>query len=213
MFLLAEQKSKHDTIYLFSETWRGYREAEDSDGSFLNTWFPYLMTITFQCFSCGSKVSYRKALVCLHKELSLSNVKYFAVLEWVFVWREREGELEVPVHVLYCSGLHLSSWIEWRRLAGVVQRNQPCLHGHPVCWIGFQDLVLFPFTTRESGGRPVCYGERKSAFSISSFPHPWAEPLSPSYQHASNFQRVACTVLCFVSRDWIKTSSCSDYWF
>lgn len=70
LFLLAEQKSKHDTIYLFSETWRGYREAEYSDGSFLNAWFPYL-TITFQCFSCGSKVSYRKALVCLHKELSL----------------------------------------------------------------------------------------------------------------------------------------------
>jgi len=87
LFLLAEQKPKHDTIYLFSETWRGYREAEDSDGSFLNTWFPYLMTITFQCFSCGSKVSYRKALVCLHKELSLCvNVKYFDVLEWVFVW-------------------------------------------------------------------------------------------------------------------------------
>jgi len=39
--------------------------------AFLNTWFPYFMTITFQCFSCGSKVSYRKALVCLHKELSL----------------------------------------------------------------------------------------------------------------------------------------------
>lgn len=72
-----------------------------------NTWFPYLMIITFQCFSCGSKVSYRKALVCLHKELSLSNVKYFAVLEWVF--GGGGVELEVPVHVLYCSGLLLSS--------------------------------------------------------------------------------------------------------
>lgn len=31
---LISQESNHNTIYLFSETWCGYREADVSEGSF-----------------------------------------------------------------------------------------------------------------------------------------------------------------------------------
>jgi len=82
------------------------------------------------------------------------------------------GGLEVPVQS--CTVLAFTSP---RELNGdvwlVLYRETSLVYMAILCvWIGFRDLVLFPFTTRESGGRPVCYGERKSAFSISSFPHP-----------------------------------------
>lgn len=52
-----------------------------------------------------------------------------------------------------CNSLALlSSYMEWQHLVGVVQRNQPCLHGHPMCRMEFK--VWFLFTIRRSSRWP-----------------------------------------------------------
>lgn len=79
-------------------------------------------------------------------------------------------------------GFCLSSLVGWQHLVGVVQRNQPCLHGHPMGWIEFQVLVLFPFNTQRSSH---WYSKCKSAFSNSSTPlFPFAF-LPPANMHWS----------------------------
>lgn len=72
------QISNFNTIYLFSETWRGYREAEVSDGSFkqlLNLEFLFDLII-FQCLleapeCCTEKLSSTTKCRCLMLKIIL----------------------------------------------------------------------------------------------------------------------------------------------
>lgn len=97
-------------------------------------------------------MSYRKALVHLNNKVSLATVNdyfatffYFWTVDHIFKWVGFELPLKCLVQ-LFSS--YLSS-MAWQHLVGVVQRNQPCLHGHPMWGIG-SSFGFVPFTTWRS---------------------------------------------------------------
>lgn len=87
-------KSTLNTIYLFSETRRGYREADVSEGSFKRIWLlnlEFLLTWPFfSVFAWCSRVLYRKALVRLKMKVPLAVVNdylfYFWTVDYIFKW-------------------------------------------------------------------------------------------------------------------------------
>lgn len=106
-----------------------------------------ILTWSLQCLAWGPRVLYRKALVCL--EVSLATVNdYFKNFLFLDCRTYFLGGLNLKSGLNYrvqffCSCLSTLMW--WPHLAGVVQRNQPCLHGHPLIWIVHK--ILFTVTT------------------------------------------------------------------
>lgn len=178
-------------IYLFSETRRGYREVEFSDGSF-NTcgYLGFLLNLILsQCSARGAGVLYRKAPVVLGSDCSSKLFKLD-----LFFWEGGDCRWQckwviiflIPIQNVMCnSWALLLSLMGWQQLVGVVQRNQPCLHGRPMC--GIVDRGLFPFC----GSRDCRQLQLvKSAFSISSHFHLlFFFFFLPSYQHGFNVKR------------------------
>lgn len=135
-------ESNLNTIYLFSETRRGYREAEVSDGSFKHTWLLNLeFLLTWPFFSvwleapeCSTEKLWSTSTMKCHWLLLMTILQPFFnfwTVDHVFKWAGYEIPLKCLVQFL---SFYLSS-MAWQHLVGVVQRNQPCLHGHPMCGI------------------------------------------------------------------------------
>lgn len=59
---------------------------------------------------------------------------YFGTVDLVMRW----VSVAIPLRrLVQFFGFCLTSLVGWQHLVGVVQRNQPRLHGHPVGWIEF----------------------------------------------------------------------------
>lgn len=114
-----------------------------------------------------------------------------------YLWTVDHGGLVLISHSnVWCNSLALlSSFMEWQHLVGVVQRNQPCLHGHPMCGIvesfGFVPFYHFEVTQLATVSLrvpflfpliPICFS-----------------PLLPTCIQLPE-EQVAHTVLCFMSR-------------
>lgn len=93
-------------------------------------------------------------------------------------------------------GSYLSSLMGWQHLVGVVQRNQPCLHGHPMCWIEVWSFGFVPFYHSEV--IPLATVSVRVPFLFPLLPISFS-PLLPTCIQLPQ-EQVAHTVLCFMFR-------------
>lgn len=165
-------------------------------------WPNAITKLHFQCVSCGSKVSYRKALVCLHREPSLDNVmsilQFWTAGFWMrLYWPYTSGTVLFPPLSLH----------EAMAKFGWCCTEKPALFTcHPLLvWIGspFWALVVSFYRSR---GQLAGYSECKECLFYFLYPTPVLKPFPcPALdQHASNILKKLVACVCFfVFRGWI----------